>query len=213
MKENHFSLLVNGHSSPFFTASRGLRQADPLSPTLFILVEEILSRFLSCVITQGLILPYYCKRGCPIISHSTFADDAILFLNRCEASIQGLMRILSGYERATGQLVNTLKSSFMVAPSTTINTICCIQDVMSFSRSHLPFDYLGCPIFSEHTRVHYFDGLLSKLRKKLVGWKLQLLSPGGCIQLVRYSLLEGLRYNHYNVYCTSCEKNFIVKRA
>ena len=98
MKENHFSLLVNGHSTPFFTASRGLRQGDPLSPTLFILVEEIFSRSLSRAIAQGLIQPYYSKRGCPIISHSMFVDNAILFLNGYEASLQGLMRILSGYE-------------------------------------------------------------------------------------------------------------------
>ena len=101
MRENHFSLLVNGHSTHFFTASRGLRQGDPLSPTLFILVEEILSRSLSRMIVQGLIQPYYSKRGCPIISHSMFVDDAILFLNGCKVSIQGLMRILSWYERAT----------------------------------------------------------------------------------------------------------------
>ena len=112
VRENHFSVLVNGHSTPFFTASLGLRQGDPLSPTLFILVEEILSRSLSRAIAQGLIQPYFSKRGCPIISHSVFADDAILFLNWCEASLQGLMGILSGYERATGQLVNTSKSSF-----------------------------------------------------------------------------------------------------
>ena len=189
VRENHFSLLVNRHSTPFFTASRGLRQGDPLSPTLFILVEEVLSRSLSRAIAQGLIQPYYSKRGCPIISHSMFADDAILFLNGCEASLQGLMGILSGYERATGQLVNTSKSSFMVA-STTINTIRRIQDISSFSRSHLPFDYLGCPIFSGRTRVHYFDGLLSKLRKKLAGWKLHLLSPGGRIQLIRHVLMS-----------------------
>ena len=59
VKENHFSLLVNGHSTPFFTASRGLRQGDPLSPTLFILVEEIFSRSLTRAIAQGLIQPYY----------------------------------------------------------------------------------------------------------------------------------------------------------
>ena len=169
VKENHFSLLVNGHSTPFFTAYRGLRQGDLLSPTLFILIEEILSRSLILAIAQGLIQPYYSKIGCLIISNSMFADDVILFLNGCEASIQGLMRILSGYERATRQLVNTSKSSFMVAPSTTINTIRRIQDITSFSRSYLHFDYLGCPIFSRRTRVHYFDGLLSKLRKKLVG--------------------------------------------
>ena len=80
----------------------------------------------------------------------------------------------------------------MVAPSTAINTFRRIQDIMSFSRSHLPFDYLGCPIFSGCTRVHYFDGLLSKLRKKLAGWKLQLLSPGGRIQLIRHVLMSML---------------------
>ena len=78
VRENHFSLLVNGSSTSFFTATRGLRQGDPLSPTLFILAEEVLSRSLTRAITQGSIKPYFSKRGCPIISHSLFADDAIL---------------------------------------------------------------------------------------------------------------------------------------
>ena len=78
----------------------------------------------------------------------------------------------------------------MVALFTTINTIRRIQDITSFSRSHLPFDYLGCPIFLGRTRVHYFDGLLSKLRKKLVGWKLQLISLGGHIKLIRHVLMS-----------------------
>ena len=78
----------------------------------------------------------------------------------------------------------------MVAPSTTINTIRHIQDITSFSCSHLLFNFLGCPIFSGRTRVHYFDRLLSKLKKKLAGWKLQLLSPGGHIQLIRHVLMS-----------------------
>ncbi|CAA7397123.1 unnamed protein product [Spirodela intermedia] len=123
IRENHFSLLVNSTSTPFFTTTRGLQQGDPLSPTLFILVEEALSRTLSRAVTRGLIQPYHSKRGCPIISHSLFADDAILFLNGCETSIKGLMTIISSYERAAGQLVNASKSSFIVASSATISTI------------------------------------------------------------------------------------------
>ncbi|CAA6664551.1 unnamed protein product [Spirodela intermedia] len=178
IRENHFSLLVNDTFTPFFMTTQGLRQGDHLSPTLFILVEEVFSRTLSRAVTRGLIQPYHLKRGCPIISHFLFVDDAILFLNECEASIRGLMTIISSYECVAGQLVNALKSIFMVASFATISIIRRIQNLTGFLCGHLPFDYLRCLIFFGRTRVYYFDFFLCKLRKKLDGWKLQLLSLG-----------------------------------
>ncbi|XP_078429370.1 uncharacterized protein LOC144701436 [Wolffia australiana] len=33
--------LMDGNSTGFFTDTRGLRQGDPISPSLFILMEEV----------------------------------------------------------------------------------------------------------------------------------------------------------------------------
>ena len=41
-----FLVLVNGSPEGFFGSSRGLRQGDSLSPLLYLLIMEVLSRLL-----------------------------------------------------------------------------------------------------------------------------------------------------------------------
>ena len=42
----HLSILVNGNAVGYFPCTRGVCQGDPLSPLLFCLAEEVLSRAL-----------------------------------------------------------------------------------------------------------------------------------------------------------------------
>ena len=48
-----FSILINGSPSDFFGSSRGIRQGDPLSPLLFDVIMEALSRLLDIVAARA----------------------------------------------------------------------------------------------------------------------------------------------------------------
>jgi hypothetical protein len=47
--------LINGFPSGFFGSSQGVRQGDPLSPFLFVLVMKAFSRMLGAFTDRGLI--------------------------------------------------------------------------------------------------------------------------------------------------------------
>ena len=113
---NWYSIIVNGKRYGFFHSTRGLKQGDPLSPALFILGAEVLSRSLNRLHThpdyQGFTME---KRG-PQVNHLSFADDIILFTSGRSRTLKLLMNTLKVYEETSGQLINGDKSHFMLHP-------------------------------------------------------------------------------------------------
>ncbi|GJZ69741.1 putative RNA-directed DNA polymerase, eukaryota, reverse transcriptase zinc-binding domain protein [Tanacetum coccineum] len=72
------SILVNGSPTSEFSVKRGLRQGDPLSPFLFILVMEGLHSALSDVVNSGLIRGIKIGDSDIQLSHLFYADDVVI---------------------------------------------------------------------------------------------------------------------------------------
>ncbi|XP_071918898.1 uncharacterized protein [Coffea arabica] len=103
-----FSMLVNGVPYGLFKSSRGLRQGDPLSPVLFIIGAEVLSRGLNLLYSQSNFVGYKVPRYCPTISHLAFADDIIIFANGSTSSLKKIMRVLELYQKASGVMPKSI---------------------------------------------------------------------------------------------------------
>jgi hypothetical protein len=65
-----FSILVNGVPSNPFSPSRGIRQGDPLSPFLFLIMAEGLSRSIHAAVGNGSLEGLSLHGISPPISHN-----------------------------------------------------------------------------------------------------------------------------------------------
>jgi hypothetical protein len=81
--------MINGRLTKFLKLSRGLRKVCPLSPLLYILMEEALSRALEETRRSKAILEIQITNRAKRINHSQFADDTLLlggFHYNCQKS-------------------------------------------------------------------------------------------------------------------------------
>jgi len=104
-----FVILINGAASPFFHVEQGLRQGCPLSPLLFLLLAEGLSRFLIKDKADEDFRDINISPGLSI-THLLFVDNILIFY---DGSCKGLHLLSEGmnlFKRATGMLINEEKS-------------------------------------------------------------------------------------------------------
>jgi hypothetical protein len=182
---NPTSVLINGTSTEFFYPSRGLRQGDPISPSIFILVEELLCRALTSLQNEADFVPFKAMSRFWKISHLLFADDTILFLNGRNSMISKFMGILRSYQNFTGQCINYSKSKFYVSNRTSARRAQQIKQQLGCERGYWPFKYLGAPIYKGRPKIRYFNHIIEAVHKKLDGWKGKLLSKAGRMTLIK----------------------------
>nr|XP_027120471.1 uncharacterized protein LOC113737437 [Coffea arabica] len=97
-----FLVIINGVPQGFFKSGQGIRQGDPLLPSLFVIGAEVLSRLLNSLIGQWGFVPFKVPLGCPVVTHLAYANDVIIFSSGMKKSLQLIIKALEDYEMISG---------------------------------------------------------------------------------------------------------------
>ena len=193
-----FSIMVNGSPAGFFQSSRGLRQGDPLSPYLFVIGMEVLSRLLNRAVSGNYL--YGCKIGDregegSVISHLLYADDTLLFCDANKDQLKYLSWVLMWFEVLSGLRINLKKSE--IIPIGPVDNVQELADEIGCGIGSLPSYYLGLPLGAKHKALGVWDTVEDKFRKRLSSWKSQYISKGGRLTLIQSTL------SSLPIYCLS----------
>ncbi|XP_060190704.1 uncharacterized protein LOC132619964 [Lycium barbarum] len=122
-------------ATSFFHFTRGVKQGDPLSPTLIILAAEVLSRALNSLFDEGMFRGYGLPKWSSNLNHLSYADDTIVFASADKWSLQGIMNILHEYEAVFGQKINVHESTFYMYKKVSSELVNEVQQITGFSRA------------------------------------------------------------------------------
>ena len=114
--------LIIGRPRNFFKSSRGLRQGCPLSPFLYIIMAESLSRNLKHCKRNSTLTSLSISRGTKRINHSMFADDTLLLGGESCIVARRFKAILDSFMEVSGGMVNNGKS-YLYSWNTPIRTL------------------------------------------------------------------------------------------
>ncbi|KAA0035248.1 LINE-1 retrotransposable element ORF2 protein [Cucumis melo var. makuwa] len=181
-----YFILLNGSPKGRIKAERGIRQGDPLSPFIFVIAMDYLSRLLSHLETKGAIKGVSFNNCCNI-SHLLFADDVLIFVEDNEKYLSNLQMALSLFEKASGLTFNHSKST--ISPiNISADRTDQIARFFGFQTKFLPFNYLGVPLGGNPRSRSFWGQTIECIHKKLNGWKYSQISKRGRLTLLKASL-------------------------
>lgn len=170
-----------------FLASWGIRQGDPLSPFLFILMSEAFEKTIQRDVRKSNLRGLQPSSQATICSHHQFVDDTLLMGESLIKEANTIKAILDTYEKGSGKKVSLSKSSIFFM-NTSENRKMKIANILGCKMGVLPYSYLGLPLCVGPTSDSFWSSLIDRFQMKLAGWKGALLSQAGKLQLIKASL-------------------------
>lgn len=196
------SLIINGTQCGYVRYCRGLRQGDPLSPLLFVLVMDVLSTMFNAALSFGILKGVVLGETRGKMCHLQFADDLVVMTTGGGEDLRIIKLILYLFEGLSGLKVN-LNKTCLYSSQKNIEIQTHLARTMHCQRDILPLTYLGIPISGCRPRRQDWEILISKVRNRLATWKSKLLSLGGRLTLVN-SVLSAIPTYWMSIFKLPC---------
>jgi hypothetical protein len=173
-------VLLNGVPGRWMECKNGLRQGDPLSPYLYLIIAGLLRQ----LITQGptgsrLLHPLVDDLPCPVIQ---YADDTLILVRAVPAQVALLKAALDTFSAATRLTINYHKSMF-VPICVPARDATALTETLGCEVSSFPQTYLGLPLSDRKLPASALDFLAEKISARIPRWRLGTLDPGGRLTL------------------------------
>ncbi|GJS59071.1 RNA-directed DNA polymerase, eukaryota, reverse transcriptase zinc-binding domain protein [Tanacetum coccineum] len=183
LKSSRGSILVNGSPTEEFQFFKGLKQGDPLSPFLFILIMESLHLSFQRVIDAGLFKGINLNHSL-CLSHMFYADDAVFVGQWSDGNINTLIHVLDCFYHASGLRINMSKSKIMGVhvENAYVNQAASKLGCLVLNS---PFSFLGTKVGEAMSRIQ--------------AWKMKTLSIGGRLTLLK-SVLGSIPIFHMSIF-------------
>ena len=144
-----------------------MRQGDPLSPILFLVMIEVFSKMLKRAKGAGLFQGFRADGrrggGGVCVSHLLFANDTILFCDAVEEQILHVQMLLLCFHAMTSLKVNALKS--VMVPIGKVPNVHVLAKILGCQIGSLPMTYLGMPLGASHKSPTVWNPILEKIER------------------------------------------------
>ncbi|KAI0496459.1 hypothetical protein KFK09_022776 [Dendrobium nobile] len=176
-----FSIVINGKRTKWINAQCVFRQGCPLSPSLFILCFDLLSKALYGNNDQlGMRIATNVEK----ITHLLFADDVLVVAKAYSKNVRTLKKILKNYCGWTGQAINSQKSMVLYGKKVTKKRRRKLNKIMGFKEVK-ELNYLGIKLALRRLKAKDYNITIDKAMSRLNSWGERWLSLAGRILLIK----------------------------
>nr|GEU37982.1 putative reverse transcriptase domain-containing protein [Tanacetum cinerariifolium] len=168
------SFLINGSPTKEFQFGKGLKQ------------------------DEGMFKGIKLGRGLVNLSHMFYVDDTIFVGQWCENNITTPVHVLDCFYKVSGLRINMSKSKIMGVhvDAKKVNRAATKLGCLVFI---IPFAYLGSIVGWNMSRKHLWNETMDKVKKRSSKWKMNTLSIGGRLTLIK-SVLSSTPLYHLSLF-------------